>query len=57
MGKLEVVVWRILFEKKRGAFARNLGVFSPKRNDCSKVEGEKPIPRNAQVILFYLQEK
>jgi hypothetical protein len=25
-GKLEEVVWRIIFEKKRGDFARNLGV-------------------------------
>jgi hypothetical protein len=28
-GKLEEVVWRILFEKKRGDFARNLAVVSP----------------------------
>jgi uncharacterized membrane-anchored protein len=30
MGKVEEVVWRILLEKKRGAFARNLGGFCQK---------------------------
>ncbi len=52
-GKLEEVVWRILFEKKRGDFARNLAVVSPFVDVAKKKwllkswGGGKTISRNA----------